>query len=290
MADTKNKQPKLVAEYNHVDPYKVGNRRAPGTNEEYTVRKHGETPQSSKYPKPPNPQTPKTNYLPKILAVVALILVLLAYYYYPREHTAVLDKVQWSIRFDVQQFQENYYESFSVPVGARVVSQSVQVEYYDTVVDRIDRVCTVDYVDKTYSEYSHTETKCFDNGECIDKDVYVDRVEKEAVETCTDHEITHQEPVYGTLYSYYIWEWVNLDPLITSGINDLPVVPVFYEDQYNRVSSRTDTFEAIFQAGKQEYTRGLAGIQEYDLYLHEIGTAYLIETRGYSVSKVRKLR
>lgn len=180
-----------------------------------------------------------------VVAGIAIFVWVLMQPKAPR--VAVLENVSWTFEGRVEERRLVVEETFGpVPREAmRIINTTTnKVRQWRTVVDRVDRVCTIHNESRrvvthhvpvctlertgwtpAVEVYSHSEEVCYDDGVCEESDVYVEQPAQpiltevchsepvygliwEPQERCRNEEVTHQEPVYGTATQYEIERWV----------------------------------------------------------------------------------
>merc|ERR1711916_262538 len=103
--------------------------------------------------------------------------------------------------------------------------------------------------------YLRTETECFDDGTCIETDIYEDPTGGATVpapppswvesEVCT--QVRKDDPVIKTWYTFERPEWTSISPIVASGSDRSPYWPQMETSPILRESSRSQTLSVYFK-------------------------------------------
>lgn len=241
-----------------------------------------------------------------VLACVTAIIFLAV----PKTKSAYVSAVSWTRTIEVEEYEYNRHEGWTLPSGADMVSSSMEVHHYDQELtgyvtdcyweDQVagyEQVCDTEQVCETVSEYDYTETICYDDGTCDEIDHYRDVTEcfddvvcddepvYEQVEVCSDVPQYLDVPVEQTYYTYDIWEWGQAAPLTLSGIDTSPEWPeVPQDDSFREVSGgRSEECEVTLVTSGEEV---LYEPSCSDLWRYEVGSMWTVKTRGGSVIEI----
>lgn len=235
-----------------------------------------------------------------LLFVVGLIVAL-----WPRETTATVSSVGWTSTIFLQEKRYNQHSGWSIPSGGDYVGESLQIHHYDQVYDHTEEQChyerqpngteTEPYLDQDCgNEYVRTDVTCYDDGTCDHDAVYeyvchpvtkYRQVPKyEDVRVCKDVKIYRSEPRYATMFTYNIWEWVNVAPAEASG-NDLkPRWPELQLDNNHSESGRQQVYRVTFKIKEKSYQYNLNSVEEFQRY--QIGSSWNLKRSGSKVLEV----
>jgi hypothetical protein len=192
-------------------------------------------------------------------AIVILALVLLfagyALGFSTTETTMKVVDAGWNFQAWVEELKDVEKSGWSLPAGATVLSVVPSVYAIQDVLTHTERVCEagtrVDQIHDGYDtmcseslvrydeweEYSHTEKTCYDNGHCIEEDVYkkssepvyetvcTEKPRYRAVNTpvteCYEKPVYRKDLVYADYYRYMTKDWVSTKVELNSATNTL---------------------------------------------------------------------
>lgn len=165
------------------------------------------------------------------------------------EPVTVMD-VHWQRTILLEEYKYNERGDWALPATADLISTEEKIHHYNDVLTGYVEQCHMEsqlagsrqecgYEQscQSVSVYDYTETVCYDDGTCDDRDVY--RTEQQCqdeyvcedvpnyqdVQVCQDVPQYIQEPVYQPWYTFNIWEWVVTEPVVAEGNNLSPVWP-----------------------------------------------------------------
>lgn len=232
--------------------------------------------------------------------VVGLIVAL-----WPRETTAKVSAVGWTSTISIQEKQYNQHSDWSIPTDGDYVGESLQIHHYDQVYDHMGEECHIErqqngtesepYTDQDCDrEYVRTDETCYDDGTCDREAVYETvchtftnyrQVPKyEDVRVCEDVKIYRSEPRYATMFTYMIWEWVNVAPVGASGSDLKPRWPELQLDDNRRESGRQQVYQVTFSIKEKTYQYKPNSVEEFQRY--QIDSSWVLKRSGSKVLEV----
>jgi hypothetical protein len=108
------------------------------------------------------------------------------------------------------------------------------------------------------------------------------------VDVCEDVDIFRDEPRYANWYTYNIWEWVAVSPVVAGGSGFEPYWPTgFTIDEKYRESGRTQTYTVLFRVKDKTYSYAPKSFEEYLRY--QIGSVWIIKRSGSAIVEVRSI-
>lgn len=243
-------------------------------------------------------------WIPVVLAVLSLV----AFLFWPRRAQVTVNDTSWTYTVQLQEYQYNGHEGWDLPYGADKTGEESRIHHYDTIIDGYHQECHDEYEQtgsETVSEqervcesvYSHTDVTCYDDGSCDYDDVYETECHYETVsrqepvygyvEHCEQVADTHEEPRYATWYFYSIWEWVNINPAVTSGHGFEPYWSTDYIlDEKHREAGRYEEYHVslVTEDGEDTFSLTPASFSEYSQY--QIGSQWLITHSGGIITEI----
>lgn len=153
--------------------------------------------------------------------VVALVVVVVAFFgvrYFTASVTkdVTVEKLTWERRVEVEQYKTLTKSDWDYPSDARVLDSSEEIREYRTVID--------DYRTEHYTGYESRSREELEEYDCSTKtdtgNGYLESDNKVCTRKKTVFEqvpvqktrrvpITHEEPIYGTMYTYQVDRWVT---------------------------------------------------------------------------------
>ncbi len=220
------------------------------TEEKLVAHREAEAPP----PPPPKPKATESKGLNlKVLLPIAIgvlflcaITCLIAFVLFPRNETATVSGYAWERKILVQEHQYNRHEGWDPPADADIEQREERIHHHDQVKVGTEEECGYEEECETHSVYDHTETVCYDDGTCDEKDVYRDERECHDEYVCKEVPIYEDVPVYQTWYIYSVWEWVDLDPIIARGDDAAPYWPEVQLEDNQRENKRVEVCEIMF--------------------------------------------
>ncbi|MBN1264190.1 MAG: hypothetical protein JXA25_01765 [Anaerolineales bacterium] len=238
-----------------------------------------------------------------VLCLAAALFLLI-----PKDKPALVSAVSWTSTIELERYEYNRHEGWSLPEGADLVSSTMAVHHYDQEltgyvtdcsweqqVSGYEQVCDMEQVCETVSVYDYTETICYDDGTCDDIDHYRDSTECHDETVCSDEPVYEQVevcrevpqyvdvPVEQLSYTYDIWEWEPVDPVTLTGSTTTPAWPEV--PQENTIQEAQDgrsqecEVTLVTEKGKTVIYQPPC----YDLWLYEEGTEWKVRTAGNEV-------
>lgn len=188
-----------------------------------------------------------------ILVVVIYALIAI---FSPKEKTGVVVSNSWSCSIPLVEYQYNQHEDWSIPTGGDYISESEEIHHYDSVYDYTNPNCqdiwevvgshnenVTQQVCKNVPVYVDSTKDCYDDGTCDYTDIYEDELVCENVtslmpvddygwvEHCNPIIVNKDVPVKQAYYVYKIWEWVPIQPSVSSGTDNTIICPVIQETE-----------------------------------------------------------
>ena len=242
------------------------------------------------------------------MPVVVAIIGLAAFLFWPRQARVTVNDAYWVFTVSLQEYQYNPHEGWDLPYGADKTGDETRIHHYDTIVDGYHQECHDEYEVTGYetvthdeqvceSVYDHTEQTCYDDGSCDTDDVYRTECHTEQrssqepvygyVEHCEQVADTHEESRYATYYFYMVWEWVNINPAVTTMHDFAPYWPTDYRiDDTHRESGRYEEYHIslVTEDGEDTFSLTPASFAEYSQY--QIGSEWLITHSGGVITEI----
>lgn len=243
-------------------------------------------------------------WMPVALAVIGLIAFLL----WPRQAQVSVTDAWWVYTVNLQEYQYNPHEGWNLPAGADKTSEETRIHHYDTIIDGYHQECHDEYEVTGYetvtdteqvceSVYSHTDVTCYDDGSCDYDDVYETECHSEPVsrqepvygyvEHCEQVADTHEEPRYAQYYFYMIWEWVGINPAVSTAHDFAPYWSTDYViDDTHREAGRLEEYYVTLttEDGEDTFSLTPGSFAEYNLY--QIGSQWLITHSGGIITEI----
>jgi RNA polymerase subunit RPABC4/transcription elongation factor Spt4 len=225
-----------------------------------------------------------------VLAIIILAIAGLVYIFWPRQFNATLTNTRWETTQNIQEHQYNQYSGWDYPSNAINVSSVPKIHHYVNVETGEQEVCE-DVPDcDTVQVYDYTVQEVNDDGTYTEYDVTRDETTCNTVEVCEMVTFYREDPVYQDWYTYYVWEWVNIEPCTQTG-NSLPIT---YPDTTNLPENQrldgdpTCTSTVYFETedGDEKHK----GVDCSDLASgdYPIGSQWILHTNGPIVSDLER--
>mmetsp|Transcript_22862 Transcript_22862/g.25438 ORF Transcript_22862/g.25438 Transcript_22862/m.25438 type:complete len:344 (+) Transcript_22862:77-1108(+) len=229
-----------------------------------------------------------------VFAVLAVIVAMafMFYQYSVITSNAKLMSITWKHTIQPQEYTMIHKEGFDLPIGGGVnVERTEERVYSESKVKTGTQVVCEDKVKvKTKNEYSHTTTKCYDDGTCEDKDVFKEVEYEEIVNECKNIDVFEKVPTYRPYYYYTTWQWVDSEPIIASGMNDAPYWPQYFEDHGHKVRYRSSNYKAKFivQENDKPYDYDLGDENAYMSLLDKnmVGAQFKVRRNAFSITSI----
>ncbi len=248
-----------------------------------------------------------------IIGLLALLIFGLISIFRPHDEIASVSSNSWSCSVPLQEYQYNFHSDWSLPADADLITSYEKFHYNDKVEDGYEEVCEdkwevvgFHYEDVTNEvcvsqpdEYVDTTESCdIDESVCTYVDNYrsvpdvcsdVTTSEKvndsDWVTYCSDVMQYKDVPVNDIYYEYNIWEWVSLNPLSTSGNDNLISCPVVNVTQTVRQSGNPNIdCNTQFQVGKKYYPYSPDCSSQFPAFSQ--GSEWLVTISGPSITEV----
>ncbi len=159
-----------------------------------------------------------------------------------RPQPVTVTDVYWKRTILLEEYKYNERGDWTLPPTADLISTEEAIHHYNDILTGYVEQCHTESQQvgsrqecgyeqscQSVSVYDYTETVCYDDGTCDDHDVYTteqqcsdeyvceDVPNYQDVQVCEDVPQYIQEPVYQTYYTFNIWEWVIMDPVVAEG-------------------------------------------------------------------------
>lgn len=214
----------------------------------------------------------------------------------------------------MSEYQYNLHSDWSIPPDGDYISESQEIHHYDQVYLRTDTICDKNWEVvgshneivkgedcNTESVYVDTNTFCYDDGTCDVIDNYKDVTtcvpttdivpidDWDWVEHCEDEKIFLPVPNYQTMYKYNIWEWVSINPLESTGVDNNIVCPAVTETETLRQSGNQEIHcKTEFLTDKRIYSYFPDCTTEFPMYKN--GSEWNLTLSGSSIKLIEPLQ
>ena len=205
-----------------------------------------------------SPSSPTLKY--GLMAGLVGVIAVLWMSFTASESVMVISHTEWSSTIYREQLKDVVRSGWDVPPGARVLD-AVPRESEERH-SSARRVCRTTRTRQNYDPpppppkvYLRTETECFDDGTCIETDIYEDPTGGATVpapppswvesEVCT--QVRKDDPVIKTWYTFERPEWTSISPIVASGSDRSPYWPQMETSPILRESSRSQTLSVYFK-------------------------------------------
>lgn len=199
------------------------------------------------------PVKKKKQFSPIKAAVIAAILGIIVFLFYPIKETLTITEFSWDRTITIEEMRTEKDSGWSVPSGGRVYDEKWEFKEYKQVLDHYETV----EVTKSREVISHYETdySYVDNGDGTFTEVATDRpVYTTEYYTETEQEpVYRQDPVYATKYYYEIDRWYDDRDYESSGEDQEPYWNTDYilaDDE--RDSKREENYYVHYNNEKKE--------------------------------------
>ncbi len=255
--------------------------QACGGPKEESTHEYGMTEEKKPEPVPeipvskPEPTKNKKKFSPITAAIIAAILGILIFLFYPIKETVIITAFSWDRTITIEEMRTERDNGWSVPSGGRVYDEGWEFKEYKQVLDHYETV----EVTKSREVISHYETEYsyVDNGDGTFTEVATDIpiYETEYYTETEQQPVYRDEPVYATKYYYEIDRWYDNRDYGSSGDNHEP----YWNTDYvlasdERDSKREENYFVHYDNKKKE-----------EFSYHEWST--LEEGDGFTITKNR---
>lgn len=198
----------------------------------------------------PQPQAIKPAKPKWLLAIIALLIVGLVVWLWPKSKDGTIRSFSWAREIQTEDYREVTEEDWSVPPGGNIVSQQQKIHHYEhvqtgtrqetrteRVIDHYDTEYTLeDNGNGSFSKVPHQVPVYGQREYIVDVPVYTDI------------------PRYQTAYTYTIWRWVPGETLYTSGEDHNAVWPELpaSENKREKQGGRKGAYRFTIQNEKGE--------------------------------------
>lgn len=205
-------------------------------------------------------------------SILALLIISLIaggiWLFSPRETTGIVTGFSWERSIAIEEYKTVRESDWSLPAGARLISQSEELHHYDQVIDHYEQK-TRTYTKEVLDHYERYISGYRDLGNGHFEAVYDERpvYRTETVTEVYSEPVYKSVPVYKTKYVYDIDKWVHTRDVKTSGDDKNPEWGNLNLSPQEREGSRTGTYTIVLQEDDEvnEYTLSLEQWQSLEL-------------------------
>lgn len=233
---------------------------------------------------------------PKWLLIALLVLVgVLVFTLMPKTHDYTVADFDWARSIRVQEEREVQQEGWSLPRDATLVSQKRAIQGYRQVLDHYEDVEVTRYrrVQRGYDTWTTQED--MGNGYFREVEHSTPHYETEPYTETESRPVYRNEPVYGTYYTYMIWQWFDNRTVDTSGKDHEPYWGEPDLREHEREYERREVYRvAVDNKGKttvytldEELWKTLNKGDGVTIRQHAGGTADLLDGSGKAIGTMR---
>jgi hypothetical protein len=212
------------------------------------------------------------------------------------------------------EYQYNFHTDWTLPEGADLVQSYEKFHHNKQVEAGLKEVCEKKWEVVgsheepktkhvcTPGEYIETIETCDDETSvCTYDKVYGPETcedvpdgtetiqDKDWVERCEDKMQYKDEPVNQTYYEYNIWEWASINPIASSGNDNVIACPVVTETETLRQNGNpTTTCQTSFSVGEDTYPYSPDCQNQFPIFSQ--GSQWTVTISGPSITDVNSLR
>lgn len=152
-----------------------------------------------------------------LLAFITVLMCACMYAFSTAEADVSITALRWERTIALEELQEVAGAGWAVPAGARVTSSEQRTRSTHRVLARYETRCERTTRTEAREEYVRTDTVCYDDGACVQKDVMRHVEEQVPSERCAEVPVEVDAPLYEPYYFYMLPTWVRVAPLVTRG-------------------------------------------------------------------------
>jgi rRNA maturation protein Nop10 len=265
----------------------------------------------------PQTTTPSGNNRNLLVAgVVGLIIafvILMVTIFKPHDEVGLVSANSWTCSVPLQENQYNFHSDWSLPQGADLIRSYEKFHHNEKVEIGYKKVCENKWeVVGSHQEpktkevctpgaYVETIETCDEETNvCTDEDIYepdscedvpdgtVEVDDYGWVEHCEDVMQYKDEPVNQTWYEYNIWEWVSINPLSSSGEDNVVTCPVVTETEtIHQNGNASVACQTSFSVEEKTYSYSPDCQNQFPAF--SLGSSWLVTISGHSITEVNYL-